>query len=528
PLRSGQARHRFWFRALICLSITVAVAFPVVFRNLIATMLPIANGSVTYSTWESPSDSTPIYMQFWLFNLTNVEQIGPFTYEEQRNKGNITAYSNSTIAYKEYRSFHFRPDLSCCPEETELSIANLAYFTLTNMLRYSSSVLQLLADDLFKSTHNPPVMHRSINPTIGLFYGKNGSDDGEYLIFTGQSDVGHLALVDRWQFNTSLSNWDSKSSNMLNGTDGTMFPPFVDPKKRLYIYSTDICRSIYVTYAGPTSVRGIDLLRFTAPAEVFYNSTLNPENQGFCVGGICLDSGVLNLTTCQPGVSHVKVMKPVFMPIMWVNESATIGSDSADQFRGSVLLAVKAAAAVQWGSLAVGLVCFLACLSACACQRARRNRQNFNSDTRPDINDTSSCFANQEISNPDINLIRHYTAYVGGTAAAAAINVRPLFIGLKSWPISGSSASSTIKWRVASGLLGVGAVLCLAAGLALPHLARGMFSDKLAKLLPISADSPTYSSWVSSELRKGAKPSLEQWWARFTFAETRTRDGVKF
>ncbi|PAA54189.1 hypothetical protein BOX15_Mlig005065g1, partial [Macrostomum lignano] len=473
--------------ALICLSITVAVAFPVVFRNLIATMLPIANGSVTYSTWESPSDSTPIYMQFWLFNLTNgveflngakpaVEQIGPFTYEEQRNKGNITAYSNSTIAYKEYRSFHFRPDLSCCPEETELSIANLAYFTLTNMLRYSSSVLQLLADDLFKSTHNPPVMHRSvkeilwgyddptlkfgadiakivgykINPTIGLFYGKNGSDDGEYLIFTGQSDVGHLALVDRWQFNTSLSNWDSKSSNMLNGTDGTMFPPFVDPKKRLYIYSTDICRSIYVTYAGPTSVRGIDLLRFTAPAEVFYNSTLNPENQGFCVGGICLDSGVLNLTTCQPGVPALasqphfyqaaqhyidsviglqpspdcatvldvepntglvmraakklqinlalvtgpgfhmsKSMKPVFMPIMWVNESATIGSDSADQFRGSVLLAVKAAAAVQWGSLAVGLVCFLACLSACACQRARRNRQNFNSDTRPDINDVS-------------------------------------------------------------------------------------------------------------------------------------------
>ncbi|PAA54190.1 hypothetical protein BOX15_Mlig001943g9 [Macrostomum lignano] len=108
---------------------------------------------------------------------------------------------------------------------------------------------------------------------------------------------------------------------------------------------------------------------------------------------------------------------------------------------------------------------------------------------------------------------------------------------------SGSSASSTIKWRVASGLLGVGAVLCLAAGLALPHLARGMFSDKLAKLLPISADSPTYSSWVSSELRfqvwlwnitnswavmqEGAKPSLEQV-GPFTFAETRTRDGVKF
>uniref|UniRef100_A0A1I8JS73 Protein kinase domain-containing protein n=1 Tax=Macrostomum lignano TaxID=282301 RepID=A0A1I8JS73_9PLAT len=171
-----------------------------------------------------------------------------------------------------------------------------------------------------------------------------------------------------------------------------------------------------------------------------------------------------------PGFHMSKSMKPVFMPIMWVNESATIGSDSADQFRGSVLLVVKAAAAVQWGSLAVGLVCFLACLSACVCQRARRNRQNFNSDTRPDINDV------------------------------------------------GSSASSTVKWRVASGLLG-SAPCCASQRDWPPHLARGMSSDKLAKLLPISADSPPTAP--------GAKPSLEQV-GPFTFAETRTRDGVKF
>uniref|UniRef100_A0A1I8F9U0 TGF_BETA_2 domain-containing protein n=1 Tax=Macrostomum lignano TaxID=282301 RepID=A0A1I8F9U0_9PLAT len=324
PLRSWQ-RHRFLRFALILpVNHCRCLLSLFVFHNLIATMLPIANGSVTLqymgvaqrldaqSTCSSGCSTSPMVSNF----LT-----GP----SRQAVDQIWVRSPTKSSY---RSFHFRPDLSCCPEETELSIANLAYFTLTNMLRYSSSVLQLDAPRSVKEIlwgYDDPTLNLvadiakivgyKINPTIGLFYGKNGSDDGDLSVatwpwWTGGSSTPAYPTVDK------------QVVNMLNGTDGTMFPPFVDPKKRLYIYSTDICRSIYVTYAGP--VFG---------ASICCASLLLPE--GFCVGGICLDSGVADLTTCQP--------------------------DSADQFRGQCTSSCEGRCCSSMGArCAVGLVCFLA------------------------------------------------------------------------------------------------------------------------------------------------------------------------
>lgn len=65
----------------------------------------------------------------------------------------------------------------------------------------------------------------------------------------------------------------------------------------MYIFSTDLCRSIYLTYNGHSSVLNIPTETFSIPATVFNNATLNPENAGF--GN--LDSGVLNVSKCEQG-----------------------------------------------------------------------------------------------------------------------------------------------------------------------------------------------------------------------------------
>ena len=49
---------------------------------------------------------------------------------------------------------------------------------------------------------------------------------------------------------TKLPYWGSRYSNRIQGTDGTIFHPNVDPKETLFMFSADICRSIYATNTG--------------------------------------------------------------------------------------------------------------------------------------------------------------------------------------------------------------------------------------------------------------------------------------
>lgn len=63
-----------------------------------------------------------------------------------------------------------------------------------------------------------------------------------------------------------------------------------------------IFRSIYAIFESELSVRGVPAYRFVPPSEVFANTTINPDNAGFCVGGNCLSSGLLNVSVCKQGV----------------------------------------------------------------------------------------------------------------------------------------------------------------------------------------------------------------------------------
>ncbi|CAB4035443.1 lysosome membrane 2-like, partial [Paramuricea clavata] len=85
---------------------------------------------------------------------------------------------------------------------------------------------------------------------------------------------------------------------------GERFRPFIEKDDELYVFVTDICRSLKVTYDSTVTVHGIDLYRFTPPKEVFDNGNINPENKGFCVTGpnkVCLPSGLLDVNPCKGG-----------------------------------------------------------------------------------------------------------------------------------------------------------------------------------------------------------------------------------
>jgi hypothetical protein len=47
--------------------------------------------------------------------------------------------------------------------------------------------------------------------------------------------------------------------------------------------------------------QNIDVYDFHLSPNIFANSTLNPENTGFCEGP-CLGNGVLNVSKCHDGI----------------------------------------------------------------------------------------------------------------------------------------------------------------------------------------------------------------------------------
>ena len=85
--------------------------------------------------------------------------------------------------------------------------------------------------------------------------------------------------------------------------DGTFWRPAVSAADRLFIFNSDLCRSVYITAdatAAMSIVAGVSTLHFTPPASVFASPAQNPDNAGFCTPkGNCMLAGVLNVTRCR-------------------------------------------------------------------------------------------------------------------------------------------------------------------------------------------------------------------------------------
>ena len=96
---------------------------------------------------------------------------------------------------------------------------------------------------------------------------------------------------------------------MINGSDGTFFPPFPKKTDILHAYSPDMCRSYKLKFKSESVTNGLDVYDFHLPSDIFYNT---PDNQGFCDEPYCLGNGVLNISKCYGGISGF-VSQPHFL-----------------------------------------------------------------------------------------------------------------------------------------------------------------------------------------------------------------------
>ncbi|XP_072261661.1 lysosome membrane protein 2 [Pyxicephalus adspersus] len=324
---------------LLITSIVLLVAHT--FMQMVETQVKKAsvlkNGTDTFKSWADPPP--PIYMTFYFFNVTNpleimegekpvVDEIGPYVYREYRPKENVEFLENGTeVSAVNPKTYVFEPDLSKGNPATDLiRTVNIPAVTLMDMVlknKYAdllTPILQLALkaykegifttrtvhemlwgykDTLLTLVHN---LRPDVSEMFGLFYNKNTTDDGTYLFLSGSKGYMDFTRIVEWNDKRNLSWWTSDTCNMINGTDGSSFHPLIDKNDILYIFSSDLCRSLYTVYDSTQRVKQISAFRFVIPEKAFANVTVNPDNAGFCVpAGNCLPSGLLNVSECKQG-----------------------------------------------------------------------------------------------------------------------------------------------------------------------------------------------------------------------------------
>ncbi|XP_008591031.1 PREDICTED: lysosome membrane protein 2 [Galeopterus variegatus] len=298
---------------------------PLVVKNIV-----LRNGTEVFDSWEKPP--LPVYTQFYFFNVTNpeeilrgetprLEEVGPYTYRELRNKANVQFGDNgTTISAVSNKAYVFERNQSVGDPKIDLiRTLNIPVLTLIEWVQVHffkqiiEALLRAYQQNLFM-THTVDellwgykdeilslihIFRPDISPYFGLFYGKNGTNDGDYVFLTGEDNYLDFTKIVEWNGKTSLEWWATDRCNMINGTDGDSFHPLITKDEVLYIFPSDFCRSVYITFSGFESVQGLPAFRYKVPAEILANTS---DNAGFCLPeGNCLGSGVLNVSICKNG-----------------------------------------------------------------------------------------------------------------------------------------------------------------------------------------------------------------------------------
>uniref|UniRef100_A0A672JGL5 Lysosome membrane protein 2-like n=1 Tax=Salarias fasciatus TaxID=181472 RepID=A0A672JGL5_SALFA len=296
------------------ISLVLSAVFPHFIQAVVKKEVVLKNGTDAFEAWQDPP--APIYMQFYFFNVTNplevlegdrpaVVEIGPYTYREYRPMEEVNFQDNGTkVAAVNTKTYVFQRNMSRGPESDLIRTVNIPAMTVMEKFKNDavlanviSSYMRSSGEGLFTTRTVGELLwgyedgllkalklfQRDLEDVFGLFSKSNASNDGEYVFSTGTQRYKDFARVESWNGSSSLNWWTSDECNMINGTNGASFHPIISKDELLYMFSSDLCRSLYAAYEDDVTVKGIPGYRFSPPSEVFANLTVNPANAGFCV-----------------------------------------------------------------------------------------------------------------------------------------------------------------------------------------------------------------------------------------------------
>ncbi|XP_006819753.1 lysosome membrane protein 2-like [Saccoglossus kowalevskii] len=451
----------------ICMCLGVALVFVLdnIVHSMVNTKMTLTNTSAMYNSWKNPQ--APVYMQFYVYDIINsyevqhgkelpyVIQKGPYTYKGYRPKIDVHFNNNGTVSYTQNVTYFFDRSMSSGWDNETLTTINIPLISVASMARYMPDLLQTLIEALEKVSGAELFMKKTVaellwgydddmlkfimnltkkrfikSDKFGIFIGMNNSDNGMHTVYTSADK---LNIIDKWQGLSSLPWWNDQYANMINGTDGSQTPPFSDRSKPTYLFSADICRSVYGVFEKEVEVRGITANRFVLDSYILGNVTDNPDNAAYCTPkNNCLPSGLLNTSVCHEGapivysfphflyadkdvilpcmnpnkeehqtlveydyvtgismsvykrmqvnvhltrqkdISDLSEINDVYYPVLWLNESFTIDEASATKYKHMVLVPLYLAKITPW--VVFGIGCLIVIIALILLARKQRRR----------------------------------------------------------------------------------------------------------------------------------------------------------
>ncbi|KAK4887001.1 hypothetical protein RN001_003272 [Aquatica leii] len=333
--------------------------FPRIVDYAVNQKIALVEGNEVYDIWKK--QPFPQKLKVYFFNVTNpsdvqqgsnpiLKEVGPYIYDEYWERVNVSIDNeNDTITYMLKRTFFFNQNDSGCRMEDDMitmingalvstalqvnMILPAAIPTINDAIPYlykgakdvfvRATANEILFEGILITCHDPEVeficgaMKSMLPPTIEF---TNGGTDFKFSLFgymnttlSGPFVIGrglkNTTRGDIYSFkgDGQLGVWPGRSCNMINGSDTTLFYPMKTPPERIYAFSPDICRSMFVSYEKDVVLEGIPTWKYGNKPESIAKSK---ENECFCplvkdedYNDVpkCPKSGLVDITLCVKG-----------------------------------------------------------------------------------------------------------------------------------------------------------------------------------------------------------------------------------
>uniref|UniRef100_A0ABI7Y0L4 Platelet glycoprotein 4 n=1 Tax=Felis catus TaxID=9685 RepID=A0ABI7Y0L4_FELCA len=385
----------------------------------------LEEGTIAYQNWVKTG--TEVYRQFWIYDVQNpqevvansskikVKQRGPYTYRVRYlAKKNITHDpENHTVSFLQPNAAIFEPSLSAGTENDTWTVLNLAVAAAPHL--YPNAFVQVVLNSLIKKSKSSMFQKRTvkellwgykdpflslvpypISTTVGVFFPYNNTADGVYTVFSGKDNISQVAIIDTYKGKKSIYAVFGAEIN-LKGIPVYRFvlpsmafaSPLQNPDNHCFCTETVIsnnCTSygvldigrckegkpVYISlphflHASPDIAEPIEGL---TPNEDEHSTYLDVEP----ITGFTLRFAKrLQINILVKPAKKIEALKGLkrnyIVPILWLNETGTIGDEKAEMFRKRVTGKINLLGLVEITLLSVGVVMFVAfMISYCACR----------------------------------------------------------------------------------------------------------------------------------------------------------------
>nr|CAD7452073.1 unnamed protein product [Timema tahoe] len=322
----------------------------------------LKDDSAAYKRWQKTPK--PLTMKFYLFNVTNPEEVGqgdapilkevgPYVYDEYQERVDIEKHEDGTISFQKKNTFFFNQEKSGDARVDDVvTIINVVLlgtmlkirkqypfamemmheviseiFVSPDNIFLKGTVRELLFDGMkvinctgplsssseFVCSNIEGAMSETMRMdeediyTFSFQRHRNDTIKETFRIDRGLSDPQNLGRIVEYEGRKDLKVWSQNTCNMINGTDASIFPPSLTDSD-IYIFSPACCRSLSFEFEKKMLYKDVSVRKYISSPRNLEDPNVDESNKCFCVGRgknrVCHKRGILDLYDCteQPNI----------------------------------------------------------------------------------------------------------------------------------------------------------------------------------------------------------------------------------